>query len=112
MELTEKARNTDPLDWFDGDVEDWIQTLYSIRYDIELGEHLGDPTYFIEARKKIHSMLESMEVSQQFIALKRNMQLVNHVTADVETLFSPDQPAMPYDAPPEDLRLLDEDRSE
>jgi hypothetical protein len=112
MELSEAARIIDTLDFFDSDLDDWMEQLSQIVRHISTGEVERDPYEFTEARKKINSMLESMEVSQQFIALKRNMQLVNHVTADVETLFSPDQPAMPYDAPPEDLRLPDEDRSE
>jgi hypothetical protein len=109
MNLTERARATSTLDFYEGDLNDWQQELQNIRHLITQGEISRDGDEFQEARRKIKSMLESMDVSRSFIAQKRQ---IEQITADVATLFSPDQQATPFDVSPEDLRLLDEDRSE
>jgi hypothetical protein len=73
------------LDRYEADLEDWELQLNQIRELIDYSERTKEAGFFVGARKKIQLILEEIERSKHFIAVKRAA--LADVTPGVETLF-------------------------
>lgn len=73
------------LDRFEADLEDWELQLTQVRELIDYGERTKEAGFFVGARRKIHLILEEIERSRHFIAVKRAA--LAEVTPGVEALF-------------------------
>jgi hypothetical protein len=98
------------VDRFERDLNDWEVILDCIRNDINMGEHIGNPGFFVTARKRIADMLREIEQARHFIAVKRAM--AEQVTADAGTLFDDDRLETRLDELQTDQRLPGEGTAE